>query len=95
LNSSELVRTEDTDESDVEDFWPTFLSRNRLKSQPKKPPQPNPDQVKSLQESDFAFNTQAQMGPDLRQTQRFDVQHSMLGLAMNRELGKNLKPQVT
>ena len=55
---------------------------------PKKPPKPDPEQVETLQKSDFFHETQDKiLGEDLKRSHRYDVHHNLLSVIKNRELG--------
>lgn len=74
-------------DSDDEEYLPSFCRRQRH-SMPKKPPKPDPEQVAILQKSDFFRETHEKiLGEDLKRSHRFDVQHNMLNVIQNRELG--------
>merc|ERR1712241_565274 len=74
-------------DSDDQDYQPSSFSRRR-RSLPKKPPKPDPEQVETLQKSDFFQETQDKiLGEDLKRSHRFDVQHNMLNVIQNREIG--------
>ena len=65
-----------------------MIFRRTRRSMPKKPPKPDPEQVETLQKSDFFQETQDKiLGEDLKRSHRFDVQHNMLNVIQNREIG--------
>ena len=86
LTQAESITFGSSADSDDEEFLP-MTYRPRGHSLPKKIPSPDPDQVEKLSKSDFFHDTQTHLGEDLSKSHRFDVQHNVLNVIQNRELG--------